>query len=548
MAGYKKIRDLATLTTITPDHIVPVASPLGSSNEITAHTTASNFFGSVINNSSTFQLDSNGNLEIKPGGIKAEDLSDESVGSEKLKTSGPGSIDVQNMVRKNVIIHVGNYQRNGVKYWASDAFNYADPVYGARTTDVVQFAGNSNHPDPYFGYYVAGSSDEVIEPFATVCAGARYVLHNHGSDASAVFLIHGHVAWCGQYDQLGTYQIQDVGNWTPFLNVGITAGVNPDNPGNGTDYLNSYADSEGGAARIDVDHRGNAGGLSPGFWFRAPTMYISGINFVFHNCPDTVSPNFSGGKGAGGFHELRGNKLQMVGGNHFTPYRISTDFFFSSGVYQPHEIHTTTANMTPFSISGMGTYGIYSNNSTTNGLYLSSEKAMCHARLAACSQGARFIFKMSQVYSKSGSTFDNTINSLGQASGYSSMIVQGTNLTNTADGHEPGGGSATWLPGAGHTDYGDQAGNTGTQYKAAGYYWNSVGGTTSGTTTSPTRGSSAHWLENRMTGYQYLVGGWSSKASLAPATIAGYNNLKSSPASRVGAGSTDSSFAPYNDQ
>ena len=65
MAGYKKIRDLATLTAITPDHIVPVASPLGSANEITAHTTASNFFGSVINNSSTFALDPNGNLQIK---------------------------------------------------------------------------------------------------------------------------------------------------------------------------------------------------------------------------------------------------------------------------------------------------------------------------------------------------------------------------------------------------------------------------------------------------------------------------------------------------
>lgn len=548
MANYKKIRDLNNFVNITPDHLVPVSTPLGAGSESTGNTTAKNFFGSVINNSSTFQLDADGNLEIKPGGIKSEDLSDESVSTGKLKTTGTGAIDVQSIVRKNVIIHVGNYQRQGTKYWASDQLGFGGGVYGPRITDVVQFAGNPDHPDPYFGYYVAGSSDEVIEPFATVCAGARYVLHNHGSSASVVFLIHGHVVWCGQYDQDGLYQIQDAGNWTPFLNIGITAGVNPDNPGNGADYLNSYANSEGGAARIDVDHRGSTGALSPGWWFRAPTMYMSGINFVFHNGPDTISPNFSGGKGAGGFHELRGLKMQMVGGDHFTPFRIASSFFFSSGAYQPQEIHTTTANMTPFNIEEAGTRGIYSNNSTTNGLYLSSDKSGCHARLAGCSTGAKFVFKMSQCYSKAGSTFDNTINSLGQAGGYSSLLIQGSNTTNTANGHEPGGGSTTWLPGAGHTDYGDQAGNVGTSYKAAGYYWNEVSGTTSGLTASPTRGSNAHWVENRMTGYQYLVGGWSAKASLSPATIAGYSNPKGSPAARQGSGGTNAAFAPYSDQ
>ena len=529
MAGYKKIRDLATLTTITPDHIVPVASPLGSANEITAHTTASNFFGSVINNSSTFQLDSNGNLEIKPGGIKAEDLSDESVSSSKLKSSGAGSIDVQNIVRKNVIVHVGNYQRNGTKYWASDAFNFSDPLYGPRTTDVVPFAGNNDHPDPYFGYYIAGSSDEVIEPFATVCAAARYVLHNHGSDASVVILIHGHVAWCGKYDQSGsTYQIHDVGNWTPFLNVGITAGIHPDAPGNGKDYLNTYANDDGGAAgaaRIDVDHAGVSAALPPGMWFRAPTMYLSGINFVFHNKTGEIAPNFDGGKGAGGFHTFRGLKMQMVGGTHFKPFRVTADFFFSSGGNQPHEIHTTTADMTPFNIYGAGVYGIYSNNATTNGLYISSGKANCHARLAACSEGATFVFKRSKVYSKQGSTFDTGINSLGQASGYSKLMVQ--------DG--------TWMPGNGQTYYGDQAGNTGAGYKSAGYYWNEVNAT-AGTSTSPTRGDSTYWLENRMST------DWSTKASLSSSRIAGHSNLKSSPTSRLGAGGTDSAFAPYNDQ
>ena len=51
MANYKKIRDLSNFVNITPDHLVPVSTPLGAGSESTGHTTAKSFFGSVINNS-----------------------------------------------------------------------------------------------------------------------------------------------------------------------------------------------------------------------------------------------------------------------------------------------------------------------------------------------------------------------------------------------------------------------------------------------------------------------------------------------------------------
>lgn len=547
MANYKKIRDLSNFVNITPDHLVPVSTPLGAGSESTGHTTAKSFFGSVINNSSTFQLDADGNLEIKPGGIKSEDLSDESVSTGKLKTTGTGAIDVQNIVRKNVIIHVGNYQRQGTKYWGSDLLGFGGGMYGPRITDVVQFAGNSNHPDPYFGYYSSGSSDEVIEPFATVVAGARYCLHNHGSDVSVVFLIHGHVAWSGDYDMItGSYPILDVNNWTPFLNVGITAGIHPDNTGSGSDYLNCYSNGDGGAARIDVDHGQAKYSMPPGMWFRAPTMYMSGINFVIHNCRDTVhvKPDFEGGKGAGGFHELRGLKWQLVGGNRFTPYRMGSNFYFSSGGNMPHEIHTTTADIYPFEINRA--HGIYSNNSTSNGLYLSSDKDNCGIIFCSANgAGTFFHFKMSQCYSRAGSTFSTAEESIRQTAGYSTMIFQGNDVTTTDENgvllHRPGGAPQTWLPGDGNTMYQRPDGGESTAYQAEGYYWGSAWDDVQGTT-STTRGDTANLLENRMTS------NWSSRASLAPAVISGNSNLKSSPAARQGTGGTDPAFAPYSDQ
>lgn len=72
MAGYKKIRDLGAFTTITKDHIVPVATPVGSSSENTGHTTASNFFGAFLGGSSSMELDASGKLKIRSGAVSAE--------------------------------------------------------------------------------------------------------------------------------------------------------------------------------------------------------------------------------------------------------------------------------------------------------------------------------------------------------------------------------------------------------------------------------------------------------------------------------------------
>jgi len=72
MAGYKKIRDLGSFTTITKDHIVPVSTPVGSPTESTGHTTASNFFGAFLGGSSSMELDANGKLKIRSGAVSAE--------------------------------------------------------------------------------------------------------------------------------------------------------------------------------------------------------------------------------------------------------------------------------------------------------------------------------------------------------------------------------------------------------------------------------------------------------------------------------------------
>ena len=539
--SYKKIRDLDELTVITKDHLVPVASPEGVAGETTGRATASNFMGAVINNSSTFEIDQNGNLKIKAGAITAADIGDGAIGSEKLRSTGVGSIDIQNIARKNVIVHIGNYYRRGVKYYGSDLFNASGDYYNLRSTEVVQWAGNSAHPDPFYGYFSASSSDEVIEPFATVVAAARYVLFNHGDKANITILVHGHVAWCGQYDIPSGYVIKNVGNWTPFLNVGITAGRHPDdNPwatsqSDSFTHLDNYANgmSRSVAARIDVDGSITPGGIPPGQWFRAPTMYVSGLNMVYHGA-ETQEPRWDGAKGAGGFHEIRGMKMQMVGGSYFSPWNISkSDFFFSSGGNQPNEIHTTTADFLCFKIGNAN--GTYSNNASSNGLFLSSDKANCVARFMQSNSGGSFVFKHSQVYTRPGSTFSTANNTFAHNGGFSSFFFQ-TEVIDDVD-------QKSWVPGDGTTLYSKQDGTYSSDPadKSDSYYFNAKSGTLLNGTSSPSTGDQTNLLGNRMIN-------WTSKASLSVARLSGYSNLKAAPTARSGNGGTSSSAAPYADQ
>jgi hypothetical protein len=101
MAGYKKIRDLAVFNSISKDHLVPVSTPLGDALESTGSTTAQNFFGAVISNSSTFELDSDGNLKIKPGAIKAEDIGPGAVSADNLAPGATTTVTSETMVDVN---------------------------------------------------------------------------------------------------------------------------------------------------------------------------------------------------------------------------------------------------------------------------------------------------------------------------------------------------------------------------------------------------------------------------------------------------------------
>ena len=352
--------------------------------------------------------------------------------------------------------------------------------------------------------------------------------------------MHGHVSWSGTYDiHASHYGILDVGNWGPFLNVGMTAGRHPeDNQPPATNpyaHLDNYANgmSSATAARIDVDCSNLINAIPPGQWFRAPTMYVSGINMVYHGRSDTIQPKWDGGKGAGGFHEIRGMKMQMIGGDYFIPWRIGCPFFFSSGGNQPHEVHTTTANMTVFKIEGRGS-GVYSNNATNNPIFLSSDKSNCIVTFAQVSSGANFVFKRSQCHSIPGSTFLTSHNSFTQSGGYSSF---------TWETEKPGGvDQGSWVPGNSLTYYINQTGggSTSAADKSSGYYYNLIDGILT-TALGSVTGNTDNILANRMTN-------WTSKSSLTAAIISGSSNLKSNPTSRIGVGGTSSSGAPYADQ
>ena len=110
MAGYKKIRDLGAFNTITKDHIVPVATPVGSSSESTGHTTASNFFGAFLGGSSSMELDANGKLKIKTGAVSAEQFEPGALESSDASVQNATSAtEMADLTGQVLTIDTGNF-------------------------------------------------------------------------------------------------------------------------------------------------------------------------------------------------------------------------------------------------------------------------------------------------------------------------------------------------------------------------------------------------------------------------------------------------------
>lgn len=86
--NVKKIRDLEPITDVSKDHLVPLSTPIDDPLKSTVHATTSNLFGAMINDSSSFELDSNGNLKIKPGSIDSESIAPGGITADNL---APGS-------------------------------------------------------------------------------------------------------------------------------------------------------------------------------------------------------------------------------------------------------------------------------------------------------------------------------------------------------------------------------------------------------------------------------------------------------------------------
>ena len=135
--------------------------------------------------------------------VTEEKIADGVITTQQLATTGSNAISVTN-IQPKTIVHVGNYYYNNQKYWASDAFNYNSNTdrYEARNVLTHGFE-DSTAVGTHAWSFLHFDIDEqmVIEPFATVAAAARYALQNYGTNINVAFLIHGHVAAYGTYDQ-----------------------------------------------------------------------------------------------------------------------------------------------------------------------------------------------------------------------------------------------------------------------------------------------------------------------------------------------------------
>ena len=508
----------------------------------------------------SLSIDSSGVLDfiIQDDAVTTNKIADGAVTGAKIanntitSTQLASSVSTQLKVAKTVFVHVGNYYKDGTKYWASDSFFYNTTTgrYDARETTVLPF-NHAEIPVVWGSYHSTDDAAIITEPFATVCAAARYVMHNHGHDCVIGIIVHGHVAWHGSYDVTGN-TLLDVYNWESVKKLAITGGRSDDVTGShySTFPLNGFS-----SARIDVDHGVYMYG--PGCWIRNPRVLIEGLCFTHKQTPSSGNNHNVGGFKVGGeskmfsaFSSIRMNALNhsTSGNDYFYPWTFNEggDAYFSSSSNQPHELWTQ-GNMTIFQTDDA--YILYSNNAGSNQLYLHTVGLNASIRMFSCANRGSIYYRHSQVQLKSGSNTPATnINTAGFYHAFNNLRIDPEFST----------GNKIYFPGnlqTSITQFGGSSNGTTVNINTA-----NVGGNYNYSDIALGSARTNYLATNTPSYYgsQYpsntLYGKFTNEAnntSLSRSTLVGdgsTQNFKSAPSARTGTGGTSGNNAPYSDQ
>jgi len=494
--------------------------------------------------------------DVTSTGDGATVITDGAVTTAKIATGAitstqlSSSVSTQLKVAKTVFVHVGNYYKNSTKYWASDLFNYNTTTgrYDARETIVLPF-NDSEVPIAWGGYHTDSDAAIITEPFATVTAAARYVIHNHGSGCAIAIIVHGHVSWYGSYDTTGN-EITDLHQWEAVEKLAIIGGRSDDTSGS---HHSTFSSNGFSSARIDVNHTSTTYIYAPGCWLRGARFLIEGICFTHKHATDPRKHlrGFRVGGEGRMFHAVTSVRMNALDQNsslndYFYPWEFGEGggVYFSSGSNQPHEFWTQ-GNMTLFQANGA--YILYSNNANSNQVYLHNVSSGASIRMFECSGKADIHYKHSSVQLKTGTNvpaanintagFYHAFNNLNLTRwGSAPLYLPGNLQTSITQLGGTSNGTATNINTAnvgGNFNYSDVAsGSARTNYLA--------------TTTPSYYGTS--YPSNTLYGKFTTE---ANNSSLSKSTLVGdgsTQNFKSAPTTRTGTGGTSSASAPYSDQ
>jgi hypothetical protein len=381
------------------------------------------------------------------------------------------------------------------------------------------------------------------------------VLHNHGSNCAISIIVHGHVAWHGDYDKSGN-DILDIYKWDGVKKIIIIGGRSDDTSGS---HYSTFSSNGFSSARIDVSHSSTSL-LAPGCWIRNPRVFIEGICFTHKHLTDPRADlrGFKIGGESKMYSEFASIRMNALGqdssqNDYFYPWHFDEggDAYFSSGGNQPHEFWTQ-GNMTIFEVTR--SYMLYSNNAPSNQIYLHTVNSGASIRMFSCSNGGYIEYKHSSVQLKNGSNIPATnINTAGFFHAFnnlrltrwqsSKLYLPGDLRTNVAQyGGTQNGNANVYISTStnegGNHNYSDIAsnhlgsGSARTNYEA--------------TNTPSYYGSSypSNTLYGKFTNQ-------ANNSSLSRSTLVGdgsTQNFKSAPSARTGDGGTSSNNAPYSDQ